>query len=338
MTRIAIVTLAILLACAPEAAAQSAEPAAPRLKELVAVSSEIVRIGDLVDNAGAAANVAVFRAPDLGQTGTVPAARVAEALRPHDVTRLETGGLSEVIVTRLSRAITGAEVGERIAGAFAGQFGFGQAQNLTITLDREVRILHVEPQVTGELAVARMNVEPRTGRFEIAFELPGSAAARRLPLRFTGTVTEMVESVTLTRALRRGDTVRESDVLMQRRPKAEVGDDAISIDQAVGLAAKRPLRANLALRAADLSRAEVVQRNEMVTMLYEVPGIVLTMRAKALEAGAVGDVIGVVNMQTNRTIQATVAGPGRVTLASTTPRVAAALAPTSDNPARSRTQ
>ncbi|MEA3027489.1 MAG: flagellar basal body P-ring formation protein FlgA, partial [Alphaproteobacteria bacterium] len=44
---------------------------APRLKELVAVSSEIVRIGDLVDNAGMAADVPVFRAPDLGQTGAV---------------------------------------------------------------------------------------------------------------------------------------------------------------------------------------------------------------------------------------------------------------------------
>src|SRR6187549_3384342 len=115
MIRIGIVTLAILAICAPEATAQSAEPAAPRLKELVAVSSEIVRIGDLVDNAGASANIAVFRAPDLGQTGTVPAARVAEALRLHDVARLETGGLPEVIVTRLSRAITGADIGERIA-------------------------------------------------------------------------------------------------------------------------------------------------------------------------------------------------------------------------------
>lgn len=335
MIRIVVVTLATLLACASEATAQSAEPAAPRLKELVAVSSDIVRIGDLVDNAGAAASIAVFRAPDLGETGTVPVARVAEALRRHDVTRLETGGLSEVIVTRLSRAIGAADIVERIAAAFAGQFGLGEAQNLAITLDREARMVHVEPQATGELAVSRMNVEPRTGRFEIAFELPGSAAARRLPLRFTGTITEMVESATLTRALRRGDTIRESDVAMQRRPKAEVGDDAVGIDQAVGLAAKRPLRANQALRAADLSRAEVVQRNEAVTMVYEVPGIVLTMRAKALEAGAVGDVIALLNMQTNRTIQATVAGPGRVTLAPTTPLVAAALAP---NPARSRTQ
>src|SRR3954471_20223003 len=82
----------------------SAEPraAAPRLKELVAVSSEIVRIGDLVENAGTAADVPVFRAPDLGQTGAVQISQVAEALRPYDLSGIEMSGVSEVVVTRLS--------------------------------------------------------------------------------------------------------------------------------------------------------------------------------------------------------------------------------------------
>ena len=42
------------------------------------------------------------------------------------------------------------------------------------------------------------------------------------------------------------------------------------------------------------------------------PGILLTVRGKALEAGAVGDVVSVLNIQSNRTVQATVIGPGRV--------------------------
>jgi flagella basal body P-ring formation protein FlgA len=321
MIRIAIVAIALLLTGAPKAAAQDKSA---QLKELVAVNSEVVRIGDLVENAGPASGAAVFRAPDLGHTGSVPVARVMEALRPHGVTGVETGGLSEVIVTRESRAFTGRDIAARIASAFAGQFGFGEAQNLTVTLDRDVRILHVEPSA-GELTVARMNADGRTGRFDIAFEVPGSAAARRLPLRFTGTITETVEAATLVRALRRGDTIKQSDVVVQRRPKAEVGDDPLAADQAVGLALKRPLRAGQVLRASDAMRPEVVQRNETVTMVYEAPGIVLTMRGKAQEAGAVGDVIGVLNVQTKRVIQATVEGPGRVGIAASRPFTSAAL-------------
>ena len=74
-------------------------------------------------------------------------------------------------------------------------------------------------------------------------------------------------------------------------------------------------------------KADVVARNEAVTIVYEVPGILLTVRGKALEAGAVGDLINVLNIQSNRTVQAAVIGPGQVVIAATTPRLAAAVAP-----------
>ena len=79
MIRIAILALALLMAFRPRG--RGAGRAAPRLKELVTVTADLVRIGDLVDNAGPAANIAVFRAPDLGQTGAVQVARVTEALK-----------------------------------------------------------------------------------------------------------------------------------------------------------------------------------------------------------------------------------------------------------------
>jgi flagella basal body P-ring formation protein FlgA len=336
-----IIALTLAVAVAGGAAASSAPaPTTPRLKELVTVRSEIVRIGDLVEHAGATADIAVFRAPDLGQTGTVAVSRIAEALRPHKITGLDTRGLTEVVVTRLSRAIAAQEVSERIARAFAGQFGFGDTKNLSVILDRGVRALHVEASATGELAVARMRLEPRSGRFDVTLELPGSAAARHLPLRFTGTVTETVQTATLARSVRSGEIIRASDILMERRRKAEVGGEALGAEQAIGLAAKRPLRGGQAVRPADLMKPQVVQRNETVTILYQVPGVTLTVRGKALEAGSVGDIIGVLNVQSNRPIQGTVVGPGRVTMTAiaTAPRVAAAVADARNDPERPRTQ
>lgn len=327
-----VVALSLLAAFGRDAASQEAPPlAAPRLKELVTVTADVVRIGDLVDNAGAAANVAVFRAPDLGQTGAVEIARVAEALKPHDVAGLDTNGLSEVVVTRLSRVITGKDVGERIARALGGQYGFGGAKSLVVQFDREVQPIHVEATAVADLAVARMNVEQRNGRFDITFDIPGSAVARRLPLRFTGTVTETVEAATLTRSIARGDVIRESDVTVERRPKAEIAGEAIGAEEAVGLSAKRPLRSGQALRASDLIKADVVARNEPVTIFYEAPGILLTVRGKALEAGAIGDLISVLNIQSNRKVHAAVSGHGYVTVTATTPRIVAAVASASEN-------
>jgi flagella basal body P-ring formation protein FlgA len=313
-------------------AAFAADTATPRLKELVTVTSELVRIGDLVENAGGMADIPVFRAPDLGQTGSVAVARIAEALRPFDVTGFEADGFNEVIVTRLSRAITAKEIMERIARAVSGRYGYGDAANLAVMLDRDIRILHVEAVASAELAVTRLSLEPRSGRFDIGFEIPGSAAARRLPLRFTGTVTETVEAATLTRALRAGEVIKASDVSVERRPKSEVGHEAMTADQAIGLSVKSAVRSGVALRADNLMRPQVVQRNESVTLFYQVPGISLTVRGKALEAGAIGDLVSVLNTQSNRTLQATVIGPGRLSIGSVMPIVASAVTPSDDDP------
>jgi flagella basal body P-ring formation protein FlgA len=336
MIRFAL-TFAVLAALGCEASAET--PAArPKLKELVTVTSEVVRIGDLVEDAGDAADTPVFRAPDLGQTGSVQVARIAEAMRPHGLERLDTGGLSEVVVTRLSRAITGDEIKERIARAVAGQFGFGEADKLAVILDRQLRALHVEANVTADLAIARMNVEPRTGRFDVGFDLPGSMAARRFSLRFTGTVTELAPAVALTRSLRAGEVIKTSDLVTERRPKLEVGPDAVGSEQAVGLAAKAALRSGQVLRQGDLVRAQVVQRNEAVTIVYEVPGVTLTVRGKAVEAGAVGDVVSVLNVQTNRTIQGTVIGPGRIAIGPPKPQVTAAAVPAAEDNSAQHTE
>ena len=50
------------------------------------------------------------------------------------------------------------------------------------------------------------------------------------------------------------------------------------------------------------------------------------MRGKALESGAEGDMVNVLNIQSKRTIQGVVTGPGRVTVMAGTPRAPARAA------------
>ena len=332
---------AVLVALSHDAAAGAETKApvnAPRLRELVTVTSDIVRIGDLIDNAGKAADVPVFRAPDLGQTGAVLVQRITDALQPYDITNVDTGGLSEVVVTRLSRPIGGKEVADRIARALSGQYGFGDAQTIAVTFDREVRLFHVEANATSDLVVSRMAVEQRSGRFDISFELPGSAASRRVSLRFTGIAREMMEVATLTRTLRQGEVIKGSDVTIERRPKSEAGPETVSPEQAIGMALKAPSRAGSVLRMSELVKPLAVQRNEPVTITYEVSGILVTIRGKANEAGAVGDIINVLNTQSNRPVQATVTGPGRVAVTPATPIVASMASSMTDDQSARNTQ
>src|SRR5262249_25624023 len=82
---------------------------------------------------------------------------------------------------------------------------------------------------------------------------------------------------------------------------------------------------------------DLIQRNDMVTIIYEAPGLLLTLRGKAADSGAQGDTISVLNLQSKRTVQGTVTGPGQVTIAATTPRVVSELDTAAAAPSQSQT-
>jgi flagella basal body P-ring formation protein FlgA len=293
----------------------------PALKREVTVVGEIVRIGDLVENAGSVADVAVFRAPDLGQTGSVPAARVLEAVRPHHIISLNTRGLDEVLVTRASRTVAGKEIEARLVRALAGQIGTIDGKDLAgkdlaAAFDNAVRPFHVEPN--AELGIARLAYDQRTRRFDATLDLPTSTG-RRPGLRVTGTLVETVEAVVPLRQIAQGDVLKASDVMVERRPKT----DAVALEDAIGFAAKRTLKPGEVIRTADLMKPELVGRNESVTLVFEAPGMLLTVLGKALDAGTMGDVINVMNVQSKRTLQGTVIGPARVAVSTMPPRLAA---------------
>src|SRR5262249_14593902 len=162
----------------------SLPPATPSLKREISVASDLVRIGDLIDNAGERARVPIFRSPDLGQTGTVSAERVIEAVRAHGFTVVETSGVSELAGTRLSRLISVKDLEAQIAAALAGQSGLGEAKDISVVIERDARPLHLESSLPAELKPTRVFYDPRSARFDVTFEAPGSVAARRLPLRY----------------------------------------------------------------------------------------------------------------------------------------------------------
>ena len=323
-----ILAFAALAAFGTAAMAQSASVAPPRpvLKAEAVVTGDIVHVGDIVDNAGIIANQPIFRAPDLGMTGTVPAEAVVEAVRSLALVGLDTAGLTDVTVTRAARLIPAKAVEDEVARALSEQYQLGAAKDITINFDRMLRAMYVAPSAIGEPRVARINYDARSGRFDADVELPTGANSRGT-LRLGGRAVATVEVVVMAHAVDRGTIIKDADIEIERRPRAEVGREAMTNrDRVIGFAARDNLQAGRALRGGDLMRPEIVQRNQMVTLTFAMPGISLTVRGKATEGGAEGDVISVLNEQSKRVLQGVVVGPGRVAVNSGSPRLAANIA------------
>jgi flagella basal body P-ring formation protein FlgA len=314
MIRATLATISALLALTSPAAAADDFIAAPTLRASVTVTSDVVRIGDLIENAGSAASIPVYRSPDLGTTGTLTAAQVLSVLRAKQVIGVMTGDVKEVQVTRLARTLASKDVENAVAAALERRFGLGDAANITVTFDRSVAEMRLDASNTGALLPAATRYDARSGRFDIAFEIANDSNPAPTKLRFTGTAIETVEVAVLTRDVDRAELLKSSDLSLERRPKAEVTGEPASRDRSVGMELRRAMRAGTPIRAADVVRPNFVVRDQAVTIIYQMPGLYLTTRGKATESGAEGDTVSVLNLQSKRTLTGVVTARGQVTV------------------------
>lgn len=314
MIRATLATISALLALALPAAAADDFIASPTLRASVSVTADVVRVGDLIDNAGSAALIPVYRSPDLGTTGMLPVAQVLSVLRAKQVIGVMTGDIKEVQVTRLARTLASKDLENAVTAALQRRFGLGEAANITVTFDRGIADLRLDASNTGALQPVATRFDARSGRFDIAFEIANDNNPAPTKLRFTGTAIETVEVAVLTRDIDRADLLKSSDLSLERRPKAEVIGEPASRERSIGMQLRRPMRAGTPLRVADMVKPDLVVRDQTVTIVYEVPGLHLTTRGKALESGAEGDTVSALNPQSKRTLTGIVTGRGQVTV------------------------
>jgi flagella basal body P-ring formation protein FlgA len=323
-----LLAAALLAATGTTAFAQSNDDAimAPTLRPSVTVSSDVVRIGDVIDNAGTSALIAIYRAPDLGTTGSLSTEKVIAALQAHQVIGVDTRDIKTISVTRLSRPLQAKDIELQVAHALEHRNGLGDAANLTLTFDRDVQDMQLEASSTGTMQPVSARFDPRSGRFDVSFEIADETGPTPTRLRFTGIAYETVEAAILTRNVDRAEVLKSADVATERRPKTEVGTDLASRHFAVGMQMRKQLHAGQPLRVADLGKPDLVQRDENVTLIYESTGLYLTVRGKAMSGGTEGDVVDVLNLQSKRTVSGVVIGRGQVAISIATPR----LPPASD--------
>ncbi|WP_293676300.1 flagellar basal body P-ring formation chaperone FlgA [uncultured Phenylobacterium sp.] len=119
-----------------------------------------------------------------------------------------------------------------------------------------------------------------------------------------------IDILTWARSISAGEVIRPADLVWGKAATAPA-DAPSDPDMMVGQAARRALRAGAAVTGRDVAALQVVKANEIVTLVYENGGVSLSLQAKALSGGAVGETINVQNVTSKKTVQAVVTGPGQ---------------------------
>lgn len=122
----------------------------------------------------------------------------------------------------------------------------------------------------------------------------------------------MVEALTFTRSLSANELVQPEDVawtqVQAHLAPANGPQDAAEV---IGLSARRAMRAGQVVNVRDLTAQVVIARNDMVEVLYQDNGIELTITGRAQRQAAVGEPVTILNLQSNRTIEAIAVSPGQ---------------------------
>ena len=114
------------------------------------------------------------------------------------------------------------------------------------------------------------------------------------------------------RTLRAGTVIDPVDVVLVTDP-APPGA-AVTAEDVVGLEARVTLYAGRPIPLASLGPPAVVERNQLVTLIFRRGGLDIRADGRALGRGAEGDAIRIMNLGSRSTVSGTVTGPGLVSV------------------------
>ncbi len=316
-----LIRLGFLIACAAvilwtTVNVTRAEPAGrPVLRAAVTVHGNVVTIGDFFDNPGPLAPTPLFRPPDIGETGTVDAWQVIDAAQRAGLANPVANGIHEVRVTRAGIEITAERITGLVSEAISQRLGQREAESLQVTYASLPRLLQADAASANPVRLASLNWSRTSGGFSAVLIIDRGHGNKRFTI--TGTAIEMRSVVVPSRTIDRNTTIGRDDVKLTKVPRSQADSRfASSLEDVVGLAARRPLRAGQAINVADVAPPQLVRRGEAVTIIYQVPGLTLTARGQAMESGIDGDMVNVLNGQSRRIVRGSVIGRGKVQIIS----------------------
>lgn len=204
-----------------------------------------------------------------------------------------------------SRIISEPEIGKRIADLVQQRNG---GVPVEVSFHGSGNELEVPNNSSGALKVDNFSFDSRSGRFFAVVGVSGGDL-----IKVSGRAQTVEAIPVLKNRIAANQTIDRNDIEWMRVPSGRYGAGYIDrIEDLLGQAPRRALAAGAPIRSADISKPAAITKNALVTMVAQGPGMTLSTTGRALEAGSVGDVIAVMNVQSKKTVQATVIGANQV--------------------------
>jgi flagella basal body P-ring formation protein FlgA len=320
---------ACLLLSTLNASAQSlaTAPVTVTLKQNAQVENTVIKLGDLAaidgdgDLAERLSTVVVGQSPRPGQT--------RDLYLPQITARVKQAGINPEVIAWVGASNQGITVrtpGFRVTAAQAAEIYRSElAAKIGIDPTRmTVEMVNWPDVVTPEGQPVQFRLQQEnaalwqslsTGYVHAPVDvLSGGKVVESIRPRAKISVT--VKAFISTESVPRGGEIRPESFEAVERELSQLPSGAVTDpDQLRDKQAARPIKAGNPVTAADLTAKLLVRRGDTVTLTFRRAGMALTLTARAVSDGAMGEEIRVQNADSGRIVSATVTGPGTATIA-----------------------
>lgn len=284
---------------------------AANLKPSALITDTVLRVGDLFDGiASDKADTVLGPAPQPGKEMVLNATtllRIASALdlswRP--------GSTGDQITIRSAATIIDSDTVESLISEKLYENGMDGKFKLNVGSIPDIILPHDMPP---EAEIFAFSFNPQKDSFEAKIAAPSASNPVR-EYTVTGTVERLVSLPVLRSGLKNGDIIGSNDIdYIDIYQKDVQRDYMLKAESMFGMTPRRMVMAGKPVRDLELENPQIVNRGSGVTLVYKDGPLTLSARGKSLENGARGDLIRVMNMNSNRSLEGLVTAENEVTV------------------------
>jgi len=271
----------------------------------------VVRLSDLFDGIDGKTDRVLGPGPGPGGRIVVEAAQLGAIARQFGVEWRPSSSGDRAVLERLGRPLRRDDVMDAIRSALV---------SAGASADCDVDLASFSPPLVPVEAVPRpvvsdIDYDATVGRFSVMLSVTGEGM-EPLHLRVDGRADDTILLPVAVTRLLAGGIVQPGDVRMARvRTSLLRGDVMRNASDAIGMQTKRVIAPGQPLFINELMHPSMVVKGATVLMMLDSPGITLTAQGQAIESGAIGERIRVLNPSSRAAVEAEVTGPDRVRVA-----------------------
>ncbi len=280
------------------------------LKPDTEITRLVVRLSDLFTNVPREIDRDIAQAPAPCKPALYDETVLSKLAQTYRLDWQPNGEANHVTLSSACARITVDRIRELVAEKLKNEIRADRAQ-LEIALDPRAADMAIPSAKTPDIELANFSYDSAAKVFRAEVTASTPRGAYSLPVK--GSVTVKRSVPVLARRLEGGTTISESDLDWQSVPEERLTAEILTDQrQLIGREVRRDTQEGVLLRGRDVMPQRLVQRGSLVTLKIETPYIQITSQGKALQDGAEGDVVRVMNTQSNRTVEGVVTAPGVV--------------------------